>query len=236
MQGTGVGPDARPAAGVDGQLRAVRAALFTALCVTLSAASHVLLSREPLPPVTVTALCAGIFATAYTLTGRPRGYGPIAALLLPLELAADTVFTAGQHTCYGPAGGPLTGPLRSFGVDLLCRGGEWGTPLARVAAHPDGPLPPVAPGAAPWLLLGAHLAVGLLTAAWLHRGDAVLDDLLRAVAAFAFGPLLAAAAFANAALTPLRRRIRPLRPGIPARRLPHLGHCVLRRGPPHVTV
>ncbi|WP_407553606.1 hypothetical protein QOM21_27015 [Streptomyces sp. Pv4-95] len=235
MQGTGVGPDARPAAGVDGQLRAVRAALFTALCVTLSAASHVLLSREPLPPVTVVALCAGIFAAAYALTGRPRGYGPIAALLLPLELAADTAFTAGQHTCYGQAGGPLTGPLRSVGVDLLCRGGEWGTPLARVAAHPDGPLPPVSPGAAPWLLLGAHLAVGLLAAAWLHRGDAALDDLLRAVAAFAFGPLLAAATFADAALTPLRRRIRPPHPGIPARPLPLLGHCVLRRGPPHAT-
>ncbi|MFJ8673010.1 hypothetical protein [Streptomyces sp. NPDC093589] len=232
MQGTGVGPGAPRGAGPGARLRAVRAALFTALCVTLSAASHVLLSRAPLPPATVAAICAAVFAAAYALTGRERGFGRIAALLVPLELAADTVFTAGQHTCYGAAGGPVTGPLRSVGVDLLCRGGELGTPLARVAAHPDGPIPPVVPAAGPWLLLAAHLAVGLLAAAWLHRGDAALDGLLRAAAACAFRPLRTAAAVGAAVRTPLRRRVRPLRPLPPARPLPLLLHCVLRRGPP----
>ncbi|MFH8555231.1 hypothetical protein ACH4FE_16685 [Streptomyces celluloflavus] len=225
MQGTGVRPVARPAV----HLRVVRAALFTALCVTLSAASHVLLSRAPLPPATVAASCAAVFTAAYALAGRERGYGRIAALLIPLELAADTVFTAGQHTCYGPAGGPVTGPLRAVGVELLCRGGELGTPLARMAAHPGGPLPPAVPAAAPWLLLAAHLAVGLLAAAWLHRGDAALDRLLRAVAAFAFRPLPRADA---AAPPPPRRRIRPPHPVAPARPRPHLVHCVQRRGPP----
>ncbi|MET8768687.1 hypothetical protein ABZV94_17565, partial [Streptomyces sp. NPDC004658] len=88
------------------QLRAVRAALFTAFVVTLSTASHVLLSRAPLPLATVGAVAAGVFVTAYALAGRERGYGRIAALLIPLELTADTVFTTGQHTCYGRAGGP----------------------------------------------------------------------------------------------------------------------------------
>ncbi|MFG2832184.1 hypothetical protein ACGFWI_32765 [Streptomyces sp. NPDC048434] len=232
MQATGVRPGARPAAAPGVQLRAVRAALFTALCTTLSAASHVLLSHTPLPPASVAAICAGVFAAAYVLTGRERGFGSVAALLVPLELAADTVFTAGQHTCYGPAGGPVTGPLRSVGVDLLCRGGELGTPLARVAAHPGAPLPPAVPAAAPWLLLAAHVAVGLLAAAWLHRGDAALDALLRAAAAGAFRPLLTAAAVSTAAFAPPRRRIRPLHPLPPARPLPLLVHCVRRRGPP----
>lgn len=86
--------------------RALRAALFTALCTALSTASHVLLSHHPLPPVPVLAICAGVFAAAYALTGRECGFGAVAALLVPLELAADTVFTAGQHTCYGEAAWP----------------------------------------------------------------------------------------------------------------------------------
>ncbi|NEB90812.1 hypothetical protein G3I21_03540, partial [Streptomyces bauhiniae] len=112
------------------QLRAVRAALFTAFTVTLSTASHVLLSRSPLPVATVLAVAAGVFTAAYALAGRERGFGPIAALLVPLELAADTVFTTGQHACYGRAGGPVTGPLHAVGLDLLCRGGAVGGPLA----------------------------------------------------------------------------------------------------------
>ncbi|MFG2862839.1 hypothetical protein [Streptomyces sioyaensis] len=228
MQATGVRPGARPAAVPGNQLRAVRAALFTALCVTLSAASHVLLSRAPLPPVPVLAIAAAVFVAAYLPAGRERGYGAFAALLVPLELAADTVFTTGQHACYGRAGGPVAGPLHSVGVDLLCRGGELGTPLARVAARSGAALP----AAAPWLLLAVHVTAGLLAAAWLHRGDAALDALLRAAAAGAFRPLRTATAVATAAGAPLRRRIRPLHPLPPAHPLPLLGHCVRRRGPP----
>ncbi|KOG91659.1 membrane protein, partial [Streptomyces varsoviensis] len=80
------------------RLRALRAALFTALCVLLSATTHVLLSGAPLPVATVAALSAAVFVIAYALAGRERGYGHIAALLVPLELAADAVFTTGQET------------------------------------------------------------------------------------------------------------------------------------------
>lgn len=60
------------------------------------------MSRVPLPPALVAGSLAGVFALAFALAGRERGFGPIAGLLVPLELAADTVFTAGQHLCYGP--------------------------------------------------------------------------------------------------------------------------------------
>ncbi|MEU4211481.1 hypothetical protein AB0F13_16025 [Streptomyces sp. NPDC026206] len=223
MEGTGAG------------YRAVRAALFTALCVTLSAASHVLLSRMPLPLSTIAVLSAVFFALAYALAGRERGYGSIAALLVPLELAADTVFTAGQHACYGQSGGPVAGPLRSMGVDLVCRGGDFGTPLARVAAQ--GGSNPLASSAAPhsatpWLLLAAHVAVGMVAAAWLRRGEVALTRLLRAVASFAFRPLLAAAAAPGAYTRSQGTPPRPVRDTLPARALPLLGHSVVRRGPP----
>ncbi|MFF3463097.1 hypothetical protein [Streptomyces sp. NPDC002619] len=219
-------------------LRAVRAALFTAVVVTIGTASHVLLSRAPLPLPTVAAVALAVFAAAYALAGRERGFGRIAALLVPLELAADTVFTTGQHACYGRAGGPIAGPLRAVGLDLLCRGGAVGTPLAQVTGGHDrtSDLLAHADPAAAWLLLAAHVGVGLLAAGWLRRGERALAQLLRAVAATTFRPLLVAAAavavrLTPVHLTPVRRLPRPA-PRTAAARDLILVHSLGRRGPP----
>ncbi|MEU6401812.1 hypothetical protein [Streptomyces sp. NPDC046985] len=230
-------------------LRAARAALFTAVVVTLSTASHVLLSQVPLPLDTVAAVAAVAFPFAYALAGRERGFGRIAALLVPLELAADTVFTTGQHVCYGPAGGPLAGPLRSVGWDVLCGSGtDVGAPLTRWsgggaqrphagqwptgAGHLAGLLAHAGPATA-WLLLAAHVGVGLLAAGWLRRGERAVAQSLRAAAATAFRPLLAAASGAGAVPRP-RAAARPPRPAAPRRspRTRLLVHSLGRRGPP----
>ncbi|MER7972740.1 MULTISPECIES: hypothetical protein [unclassified Streptomyces] len=217
-------------------IRAVRAALFTALVVTLSSASHVLLSRVPLPLNTVAAVAVAVFAVAFALAGRERGFARIAGLLIPLELAADTVFTTGQHVCYGRAGGPVAGPLRSVGFDVLCGSRtEVGTPLARVTgAGPDrlAALLAHADPAAPWLLLGAHIAVGLLAAAWLRRGERALGQVLRAVAVTTFRPLLLAVA--SVTVRPARSLARPRRAAhrVTAARVRLFAHSLGRRGPP----
>jgi hypothetical protein len=218
------------------QLRAVRAALFTAIVVTLSTASHVLLSRAPLPLNTVAVVAAAVFLIAYALAGRERGFGRIAALLIPLELAADTVFTTGQHVCYGAAGGPVAGPLRSVGFDVLCGDGtRVGAPLARVTgADPErlGGLLAHADPATAWLLLGAHIGIGLLAAAWLRHGERALAQLLRAVAATTFRPLLLAVAAVTAVPSP--SVCPPQRPGrrTTTARERILVHSLGRRGPP----
>ncbi|MGA5105741.1 hypothetical protein ACPCC3_19180 [Streptomyces cellulosae] len=224
------------------QLRAVRAALFTAVVVTLSTASHVLLSGAPLPLNTVAVIGAAVFGLAYALAGRERSLGRIAALLIPLELAADTVFTTGQHVCYGRMGGPVAGPLRSVGFDVLCGDGTGvGAPLARVTGHAAqggdrvaAVLAEAGPATA-WLLLGAHIGVGLFAAAWLRRGERALAQLLGAVAATAstaVRPLLLAVAVVTVRRAP--KAGRPLR-------TPHratvartllLAHSLGRRGPP----
>ncbi|MFC5800433.1 hypothetical protein [Streptomyces formicae] len=214
------------------RLRGLRAAIFTALVVTLSVASHVLLSRMPLPLLTVGAVAAGVFLLAYALAGRERGYGPIAAVLVPLELAADTVFTTGQHVCYGAAGGPVAGSLRAVGVDVLC-GGRVGAPLPGVAASGgggaqllDSPDPSV-----PWLLLAAHVSVGLFAAAWLRYGESALAALLRAAGACAFRPLLVAVAAVRGRRGPARAGARVQDRTRPARTR-RIVHSVRRRGPP----
>lgn len=215
------------------QLRGVRAAIFTALVVTLSVASHVLLSRVPLPLTAVLLVAAAVFAVAYALAGRERGFWPIAGLLVPLELAADTVFTAGQHTCYGPSGGPVAGSLRAVGVDVLC-GDAVGTPLPGVAVPESAAAAVLHSGdpAVPWLLLAAHITVGLVAAAWLRRGEAALARMLRAAGSSAFRPLLVAWAVATArglAPRPVPRAATGRRTA-PRTRL--LVHSVGRRGPP----
>ncbi|MFE9672791.1 hypothetical protein ACFYO5_01495 [Streptomyces sp. NPDC006259] len=237
------------------RLRAVRAALFTAFVVTLSTASHVLLSRAPLPLNTVAALAVAVFLLAHALAGRERGFGRIAALLIPLELAADTVFTTGQHLCYGRAGGPVAGPLRSVGLDILCGDGtSVGAPLARLGrggarrlhegwssgggwngADPErfgGLLAHADPWTA-WLLLGAHIGVGLLAAAWLRRGERALAQVLRAATATTFRPLLLAVAAVTVRRAPATRR--PPRPAprpVATSRARILVHSLGRRGPP----
>ncbi|GAA0622486.1 hypothetical protein [Streptomyces crystallinus] len=215
------------------RLRAARAALFTALVVALSSASHVLLSRVPLPVPLIAGAAGTVFLIAYALAGRERGFWSIAGLLVPLELAADTVFSTGQHVCYGPSGGPVAGALRSVGVDVLCGGGV-GTELPGVAGSRAGAAVLLAgPGpAVPWLLLAAHVSVGLLAAAWLRRGEAALARLVRTVGVLAFRPLLLAAALVGGAVRPVRARPRLVGRAAPPSRARLLVHSVGRRGPP----
>lgn len=218
------------------RLRALRAAIFTAVVVTLSAASHVLLSRAPLPWFTVAALSAGVFAVAFALSGRERGFWRIAGLLVPLELAADTVFNGSQNACYGPGGGPVTGSLRALGLDVLC-GGPLGGPLPGVAgitgADGSGTSLLASPGpATPWALLAVHITVGLLASLWLWQGEAALASLLRTVGAYAFRPLLLAVAVVVAVRRPVRRGPRPA-PRRATFRTLLLVHALGRRGPPH---
>ncbi|MEV7285774.1 hypothetical protein AB0O01_14605 [Streptomyces sp. NPDC093252] len=219
--------------------RVVRAALFTALVVTLGTASHVLLSGVPLPLGTVAAAAAAVFAVAYLLAGRrEQGLGRIAAVLIPLELAVDTLFTAGQQTCYGAAGGPVTGPLRAVGLDVLC-GGPVGSPLARMtatttaaASDPAAALFADADPRAAWLLLAVHVGIGLLAALWLHRGERALAQVLAAASAATFRPLLLAVAAVTVRPAPAApRRPRPAHRAAAVRDLLR-SHTLGRRGPP----
>ncbi|MER7183262.1 hypothetical protein ABT404_27970, partial [Streptomyces hyaluromycini] len=73
--------------------------------------------------------------------------------------------------------------------------------------------------------------VGLLAAAWLRRGERALTQLLRAVAATTFRPLLLAVAAGTVRQAPVRRLPRPAPRPAAARGL-LLVHSLGRRGPP----
>ncbi|NLU69642.1 hypothetical protein [Streptomyces sp. HNM0574] len=108
-------------AGAD--LRLLRAAVFTAACVTLSAAGHALATGgQALPLGSLVTASVLVLAVAVPLAGRERSLPGIAALLTVGQLALHTVFSCGQQAVpRGPQGG--SGESREiFGLarQLLC--------------------------------------------------------------------------------------------------------------------
>ena len=210
-------------------LAVLRALVFTMLAVTVSSGTHVLMTSVPRPWPTVLGAAAASFALALLLGRRERSYPAIAALLVPLELGLDTLFTDGQASCYRITGqGPLLGPWHSVNT-LFC-----GSSDPVTLPHGTGG------GFAPWLILAAHLLIGLLAAWWLSQGEAAAFRLLRAVGALMLlpaTPLLRALRLALAALASGRRPPSPYRrppPRIDAAGRPRLRHTLARRGPPPV--
>ncbi|MFB6713420.1 hypothetical protein [Streptomyces sp. NPDC056358] len=108
-------PVARAGAG----LRLLRAAVFTAVCVALSAAGHSLASCAAVPWWTLLAGFLGVFAVAAPLAGRERSLPSIAAALAGGQIALHTLFGVGAHAT--PTG-TTTGddPLIRFAASLVC--------------------------------------------------------------------------------------------------------------------
>lgn len=160
--------------------RTLRAAVFAALVVLLAALGQVLVTGRPLP-VAVLALAGGaVFALALALAGRRRGFGRIAAVFLPLQLALSALFDLAQTTC-----GPGSGAGSHVFEPLVCRGGSVGAFLVGNSSPAgDGGLlghgaasagVPTAAGGV--LLLLVHTLIALVAAFWLRRADAALTGL-----------------------------------------------------------
>ncbi|MFE6687725.1 hypothetical protein ACFVFQ_14745 [Streptomyces sp. NPDC057743] len=93
-------PTARAAA----DLRLLRAAVFTAVCVTLSAAGHMAASLAAVPLWTLGLAAVAVFAVAAPLAGRERSLPGIAAALALGQTALHSLFALGQHPAAVPSG------------------------------------------------------------------------------------------------------------------------------------
>ncbi|MBP8533988.1 hypothetical protein [Streptomyces sp. MK37H] len=87
---------ASPVARAGADLRMLRAAVFTAVCVVLSAAGHVLGSCATVPLWTLGVGCAAMFTVALSLAGRERSLPGITAVLAVGQLALHALFALGQ--------------------------------------------------------------------------------------------------------------------------------------------
>lgn len=144
--------------------RALRAAVFTALAVPLSALGHVTVTGRALPLTLVALATAAVFVVALAASGSQRRFLHVAAVLVPVELLLNTAFNLGQDTCAAAA--------PTHGVDLLVCGG----------GSVDGSfLATSAPGTAQALVLMVHVLLALAAALWLRLGDAALCGLAAVV-------------------------------------------------------
>ncbi|MHA7957361.1 hypothetical protein ACX9I7_06345 [Streptomyces sp. L500] len=202
-----------PVARAGADLRLIRAAVFTAVCVVLSAGGHVLASCAKVPLWTLVAAGAAVFAVAAPLAGRERSLPGIAAALAVGQLALHTLFALGQHGARGADAAAAhragaDGHLIDFAGQLLCDQRPMSADRARQVITDAGLDPAVhAPAAAstpgggagsgagsfvhallpsPAMALG-HVLAALALGWLLRRGEAALWRLVRLSAESARG-------------------------------------------------
>ncbi|NUK03650.1 hypothetical protein HRW23_21840 [Streptomyces lunaelactis] len=252
-------PVARAGAG----LRLLRASVFTAVCVVLSATGHALAACAAVPWWTLAIGFLGVFALVAPFAGRARSLPSIAVALTAGQLALHALFGAGQsHLRLAPTADDA---LIRMAAKLVCGAGS--SSLSPADAHrivTNAGIDPTAHGvhthmagtsaASPGLLpslpmLLAHLLAAVATGWLLRRGDLALLRLIRLSADSAHEVAEAAWLRSLRAALVLVRALRAGLTGTPAvdPRTPRpssappvppageaLQHTVIRRGPPAV--
>ncbi|WP_435854287.1 hypothetical protein [Streptomyces subrutilus] len=223
--------------------RAVRAAMFAALCVLLAATGHVLMSGAAVPSWALGAAFAATAAAAWALADRERGLLGVTLAAVAVQCALHAAFTLVQappERSLPATGGPLPPPAGAPGAGVLPESAAH----AHHAAHGMHEMAAASAGAAETAvahgsaaasstgMLAAHLLAAVLCGLWLAHGERASFRVLRAVATRLWSPLRLLVDPHRPA-TPLPPRLRPRRPRRrrPFRRL-FLVHAITSRGPP----
>ncbi|MEE1754291.1 hypothetical protein [Streptomyces sp. SP18CS02] len=173
-------------------LRLLRAAVFAAVCVVLSALGHVLAACATVPWWTLALGFLGILGATFPFTGRDRSLPVIATALTGGQLALHTLFGVGQHQRLA-VGPQADDALIRMAAKLVCGAGASslsptdahrivttaGLDPATATAHLH-PAGGAAGSAGLWpslpMVLG-HLMAALVTGWLLRRGDLALTRL-----------------------------------------------------------
>ncbi|MER5438322.1 hypothetical protein [Streptomyces sp. NPDC002790] len=237
-------------------LRLLRAAVFAAVCVTLSAAGHVLGSTATVPLWTLSLGFLAVFCVALPLAGRERSLPGIAATLGAGQIALHSLFGLGQQHTMTMTAGTSEPSAVERAARLMCGAGASTLSPAQAerildnARVPSGDAHHMAgtAGSAMSLLPSLPMLLGHLLAAagagWLLRhGDLALSRIVRlsAYAVMDVAPIrslravlrlvrLLQAGFRDAPVPAPAVRAGFAEP--PALRAAVLQHSVSRRGPP----
>ncbi|MEU9983179.1 hypothetical protein [Streptomyces sp. NPDC050856] len=202
-------------------IRALRAALFAAVCVSLAAVGHSSMSAHDLPPGSLLTAFAGTAGLAWLAGGRRRGTPAIGAGLLAVQAALHLTFQgAGPAHRHGHGGAYGMAPGMPPGTPPDTVAGTLPVPAASVSVSVSASVG----------MLAVHALAAAVCALWLARGEAAFFRLARAVGALAFTPLRPPPAPLS-----LPGQPRPPHPGAPASRRHRgvvLAHTLSRRGPP----
>lgn len=201
--------------------RAVRAAVFAAVCVLLAALGHVMMSGSHVPAWVLAAGMAMTGTVGWCLAGRERGLPLIVAVVVAAQTALHTGFSSAQSASGGGAS-PHTSHMRDM-RDMRGTGHMSHDGMDHMAHAMDG-------GTSSLGMLAAHLLAALLTGLWLAHGEKAGFRILRAVAGWLAAPLRLLLALP---LAPDHPRNRPGRPRSDrAPNLRPLVHTITSRGPP----
>ncbi|MFJ5260589.1 hypothetical protein ACIQAC_09015 [Streptomyces sp. NPDC088387] len=153
-----------PRARSGGDLRILRAAVFAAVCVVLSAAGHALASCAAVPLWALGAGFAGVLAVAAPLAGRERSLAGIVTLLAAGQAVLHTLFGLGQHGMAATTTGTAAASATSADASLVER-------AARLVCGSAAAT--LSPAEAHRILTDARLAPDGMTAAGHHPADAM---------------------------------------------------------------
>lgn len=103
-------------------LRLLRAALFSAVCVALSAGGHVWASGRTIPLWSLATAWVGLLCLVHPLAGRERTLPGITSSLLTGEGALHTVFCLGQFSAPSTPADSAS-PVVALARQLLCHAG-----------------------------------------------------------------------------------------------------------------
>ncbi|UFR06165.1 hypothetical protein KBP30_35545 [Streptomyces sp. Go40/10] len=224
--------------------RAIRAAVFAAVCVLLAALGHVLMSGTDVPAWALAAGGAVTGAVGWCLAGRERGLPLIVAVVVAAQTALHEAFSHAQSASSssgGSASMDMSGmssmhgsmgmgsmhmgsmDMGSMDMGALHRDHTGMSPMDHMGHSMDG-------GSSSFGMLAAHLLAAVLCGLWLAYGEKAAFRILRAAAGWLAAPLRLLFALPG---TPDRPRVRPRRRRSDrAPRLLLLVHAITSRGPP----
>ncbi|HWG26297.1 hypothetical protein [Actinospica sp.] len=197
-------------------LPAVRAAVFTAVCLGLSVAAHGMMSGAAIPAWAVVLGAIGVYASARAGSRRERGLLGIALLMGVLQIVLHLLFAYAQDAASVTRTASASMPGMPAGMSM---------PMPGMAM----PQPDAAMRMGSGMLIG-HALAALACAWWLRRGEAGLHGLARSAALWAVEHL---APQVRTVPIPIRTRsFRPVETVVLALRSQCLLTSRLLRGPP----
>jgi hypothetical protein len=199
--------------------RLARAAVFAAVCVTVTGLGHAVMSRT-VPVWAVGYAFAATTAGAWWLAGRrERGGLAVTGSTVAAQFALHGWFSLAQAFAAAPAAPMDTGEAAVTGHHVP--GAMGGMPMSASVT-----------GGWSMGMASAHALAAVLCGLWLWRGEAAAFRAGRALAAFVLGPLRRAVRVDVSARTPAPARPVSFFGPVRAPYRAPLWHTVSRRGPP----
>ncbi|MEV6055093.1 hypothetical protein [Streptomyces sp. NPDC052107] len=214
--------------------RAIRAAVFAAMCVLLAALGHVLMSGSNVPVWVLAAGGAVTGGVGWCLAGRERGLPLIVTVMVAGQTVLHEAFSYAQSmsgTSDGSASVDMSGmgsmdgsmPMGSMDMGAMPMHHTGMSPMDHMGHSMNG-------GWSSFGMLAAHLLAAVLCGLWLAYGEKATFRILRVTAGWLAAPLrllLALPATPDRPRVHLRRRRSDRAP-----RLLLLVHAITSRGPP----